>query len=240
VPWRNGAGTTTVVAEGSFDAASVSGGAGRTSGAGRAVGSADAAGAASASGAAGASDADGATDADHAGQSSEPAWRISIATIDRSAPFSEFAGVDRLLMPLSPAGVDLVVDGARVRGEAFDVLPFAGESAVEAVDVRGTGLDLNLMTRRGEAVGTLVAQDLDGELTLGSPSAASSDRTSAWTVAVVLEGRVVSLAHGPFVIYDAVVVPPGGALQVTGRAAVIALAVIEPTRASSANMLDRL
>nr|BFF15093.1 hypothetical protein GCM10025699_63960 [Microbacterium flavescens] len=135
-------------------------------------------------------------------------------------------------MPLSPAGLDLVVDGGRVRGEAFDVLPFAGESAVEAVDVRGTGLDLNLMTRRGAAVGTLVAQDLDGELTLGSPSAASSDRTSAWTVAVVLEGRVVSLAHGPFVVHDAVVVPPGGALQVTGRAAVIALAVIEPTRAS--------
>ena len=199
VPWRNGAGTTTVVAEGP--------------------------------------PAEG-------GPATEPAWRISIATIDRSAPFSEFAGVDRLLMPLSPAGLDLVIDGRRVRGEAFDVLPFAGESAVEAVDVRGTGLDLNLMTRRGSAAGTLVARHLDGELTLGSPSAASSDQTSAstsaWTVVVVLEGHVMSLAHGPFIVHDAVLVPPGGALQVIGRAAVIARAVIEPTRASSANMLDRL
>jgi len=141
VPWRNGAGTTTVVAEGSFGGASGSGAA---------------------------SGGDGAGGADDAGRPTEQAWRISIATIDRSAPFSEFAGVDRLLMPLSPAGLDLVIDGRRVRGEAFDVLPFAGESAVEAVDVTTRGLDLNLMTVRGAAVGTLAAHRLDGELTLGS------------------------------------------------------------------------
>ncbi|MCJ0702385.1 HutD family protein [Frigoribacterium faeni] len=185
VPWRNGAGTTTVVAEGP--------------------------------------PAEG-------GPATEPAWRISIATIDRSAPFSEFAGVDRLLMPLSPAGLDLVIDGRRVRGEAFDVLPFAGESAVEAVDVRGTGLDLNLMTGRGAAVGTLVARHLDGELTLRSPGTPSTP--SSWTVAVVVEGDVTSPTHGALALHDAVVIPSGGAVQLTGRAAVIALAVIEPTRAS--------
>jgi len=182
VPWRNGAGTTTVVAEGP-----------------RAEG----------------------------GPATEPAWRISIATIDRSAPFSEFAGVDRLLMPLSPTGLDLIIDGRRVRGEAFDVLPFAGESAVEAVDVRGTGLDLNLMTRRGSAAGTLVARHLDGELTLRSPGTPSS-----WAVAVVVEGDVSSPAHGALALHDAVVIPSRGAVQLTGRAAMIALAVIEPTRAS--------
>ncbi|MBD8704635.1 HutD family protein [Frigoribacterium sp. CFBP 13712] len=188
VPWRNGAGTTTVVAEGP--------------------------------------PAEG-------GPATEPAWRISIATIDRSAPFSEFAGVDRLLMPLSPAGLDLVIDGRRVRGEAFDVLPFAGESAVEAVDVRGTGLDLNLMTGRGSAAGTLVARHLDGELTLRSPGSPGSPASpSSWTVAVVVEGDVSSPAHGALALHDAVVIPSGGAVQLTGRAAVIALAVIEPTRAS--------
>ena len=188
VPWRNGAGTTTVVAEGP--------------------------------------PAEG-------GPATEPAWRISIATIDRSAPFSEFAGVDRLLMPLSPAGLDLVIDGRRVRGEAFDVLPFAGESAVEAVDVRGTGLDLNLMTRRGAAAGTLVARHLDGELTLRSPGSPGTPASpSSWTVAVVVEGDVSSPAHGALALHDAVVIPPGGAVQLTGRAAVIALVVIEPTRAS--------
>lgn len=185
VPWRNGAGTTTVVAEGP--------------------------------------PAEG-------GPATEPAWRISIATIDRSAPFSEFAGVDRLLMPLSPAGLDLVIDGRRVRGEAFDVLPFAGESAVEAVDVRGTGLDLNLMTWRGAAAGTLVARHLDVELTLRSPGTPSTP--SSWTVAVVVEGDVTSPTHGALALHDAVVIPSGGAVQLTGRAAVIALAVIEPTRAS--------
>jgi len=188
VPWRNGAGTTTVVAEGP--------------------------------------PAEG-------GPATEPAWRISIATIDRSAPFSEFAGVDRLLMPLSPAGLDLVIDGRRVRGEAFDVLPFAGESAVEAVDVRGTGLDLNLMTRRGSAAGTLVARHLDGELTLRSPGTPGTPASpSSWTVAVVVEGDVTSPTHGALALHDAVVIPPGGAVQLTGRTAMIALAVIESTRAS--------
>jgi hypothetical protein len=197
VPWRNGAGTTTVVAEASPDVG---------------VG---------------------------AGRATESAWRVSIATIDRAAPFSEFTGVDRLLMPLSPAGLDLVIDGRRVRGEAFDVLPFAGESAVEAVDVTTRGLDLNLMTVRGAAVGTLAAHRLDGDLTLGSTgstgsagSSGSLGSASAWTVAVVIEGEVSSLTHGALALHDALVIPPGGAVQLTGRAAVIALAGIEPTRAS--------
>jgi environmental stress-induced protein Ves len=216
VPWRNGAGTTTVVAEGWPD---------------------------------GADGADSVDGADGAGPASEPVWRISIATIERAAPFSAFAGVDRLLMPLSPAGLDLVIDGRRVRGEAFDVLPFAGESAVEAVDVTTRGLDLNLMTVRGAAVGTLAAHRLDGELTLGSTDStgstgstgslgssgslgSASASASAWTVAVVVEGEVSSAAHGLLIVHDALVIPPGGAVPVTGRAAVIALAVIEPTRAS--------
>jgi environmental stress-induced protein Ves len=203
VPWRNGAGTTTVVAEGWPD---------------------------------GADGADSVDGADGAGPASEPVWRISIATIERAAPFSAFAGVDRLLMPLSPAGLDLVIDGRRVRGEAFDVLPFAGESAVEAVDVTTRGLDLNLMTVRGAAVGTLAAHRLDGDLTLGSTDSAGSSGSlgsaSAWTVAVVVEGEVSSLIHGALALHDALVIPPGGAVQLTGRAAVIALAGIEPTRAS--------
>jgi environmental stress-induced protein Ves len=110
VPWRNGAGTTTVVAEGPTSAGTT-----------------------------------------------EPLWRVSIATIGRSAPFSEFVGVDRLLMPLSEAGLDLVVDSRRVRVERSSVLAFAGESEVEAVDVVSPGLDLNLMTRRGRAEGRLSA-----------------------------------------------------------------------------------
>jgi environmental stress-induced protein Ves len=110
VPWRNGTGTTTVVAEGPTSAGTT-----------------------------------------------EPLWRVSIATISRSAPFSEFVGVDRLLMPLSEAGLDLVVDGRRVRVERSSVLAFAGESEVEAVDVVSPGLDLNLMTRRGRAEGRLSA-----------------------------------------------------------------------------------
>jgi len=95
-------------------------------------------------------------------------------------------------MPLSPAGLDLVIDGRRVRGEAFDVLPFAGESAVEAVDVTTRGLDLNLMTVRGAAVGTLAAHRLDGELTLGSTGSTGSTGSSGSTVSTVSTGSLGS------------------------------------------------
>jgi hypothetical protein len=59
VPWRNGGGTTTVVA-------------------------------------------------------AEPDWRVSIATIAEAGDFSVFPGVDRVLMPLSPAGLTLAIAG-RIR-----------------------------------------------------------------------------------------------------------------------------
>ena len=110
------------------------------------------------------------------------------------------AGVDRLLKPLSAAWLDPVVDGGRVRGEVFEGLPFASESAVGVVYLSTTGLDLNLMTWRGSAIGTLVAR----RLSPGSPGPASS-----WTVAVVIEGEASSPTHGVLALHDAVVIPQG-------------------------------
>jgi environmental stress-induced protein Ves len=160
VPWRNGTGTTTVVAEGPTSAGTT-----------------------------------------------EPLWRVSIATISRSAPFSEFVGVDRLLMPLSEAGLDLAVDGRRVRVERSSVLAFAGESEVEAVDVLFPGLDLNLMTRRGRAEGRLSTVRVPAVLEVAEHEV---------VVAIVVAGevRVGDDALGEL---DALQVDGAASLTVAGR-----------------------
>ncbi len=78
-------------------------------------------------------------------------WRVSIATIAASGPFSTFPGVERTIMLLDGDGVRLRSDGF---DQALDVPhePFAfdGEAAVECTLLGGTSSDLNLMVRRGQ------------------------------------------------------------------------------------------
>ena len=55
-------------------------------------------------------------------------WRVSIATVEGNAEFSLFDGVDRLLLPLGPAALDLSVDEQPVRLRPHGVHAFRGES----------------------------------------------------------------------------------------------------------------
>ena len=81
------------------------------------------------------------------------AWRLSIATVDSNAPFSQFPGVDRVLLALSEHGLDLVDEGLPIHLDVFDSHTFAGENSVASVNVVSPTLDLNLMTRRGVVSG---------------------------------------------------------------------------------------
>lgn len=80
-------------------------------------------------------------------------WRLSIAEIERDAPFSRFPGVDRELVLLAGNGLRLRF----ADGEAHELLPphqrlrFAGERAVDGELLDGRTEDFNLMWRR-EAV----------------------------------------------------------------------------------------
>jgi environmental stress-induced protein Ves len=83
------------------------------------------------------------------------AWqvRVSIAEIDRAAPFSSFPGVERWFAVVDGAGVELRIEGTSHRlvpGHA--PLRFAGEARVEGRPIAGPTRDLNLMLRdsRGE------------------------------------------------------------------------------------------
>jgi environmental stress-induced protein Ves len=78
-------------------------------------------------------------------------WRISIAEIASSGPFSRFPGIDRKLAVLE-GEVVLTVEGnaPAVLDPHSAALDFHGESAVQADLVGGPSMDLNVMTRRGK------------------------------------------------------------------------------------------
>jgi uncharacterized protein len=83
-------------------------------------------------------------------ENGEPDWRISLATIDRDGPFSDFTGYDRTIVPLDGAGFELSFDDGRVAvldrtGEPFR---FAGEKKVQCRLLDGRSRDLNAMTLR--------------------------------------------------------------------------------------------
>jgi uncharacterized protein len=78
-------------------------------------------------------------------------WRVSIAQIGASGPFSVFAGVDRVITLLQGAGVRLHShDGAIDHRLDQPLAPFAfpGDVAVDAELLAGECHDLNVMTRR--------------------------------------------------------------------------------------------
>lgn len=95
-------------------------------------------------------------------------WRVSIASVDGDVDFSAYPGVDRYLMALTPAGLDLVVDGEAVGIRQFGIHRFEGESVVASVNVTEPAQDLNLMLTRSRAAGELTALILDGTLTIES------------------------------------------------------------------------
>lgn len=78
-------------------------------------------------------------------------WRVSIAHIARSGPFSAFAGVDRVITLLEGAGVRLhSSDGSFDHRLDTPLVPFAfaGEAPVLGTLLGGDCHDLNVMTRR--------------------------------------------------------------------------------------------
>jgi uncharacterized protein len=91
-------------------------------------------------------------------------WRLAIADLDRSGPFSSFPGVDRLLTVLPPGRVSLTIDGVARAMAPLEVVRFAGESQVSASLAAGPARDLNLMLRRGRVDASIEAITLDGEL----------------------------------------------------------------------------
>ncbi|GHA77224.1 HutD/Ves family protein [Cognatilysobacter bugurensis] len=105
-------------------------------------------------------------------------WRLSIAEIERDAPFSTFAGIDRELVLLSGNGLRLRFED----GECTTLDPphgrarFAGERAVTGELVDGLTHDFNLMWRRDRVEATLWHRPLVG------PMVIFAEPGTAWAV----------------------------------------------------------
>lgn len=77
-------------------------------------------------------------------------WRVSMARVERSGPFSSFPGVDRTLSILEGEGIFLHVDGRIPIGltRASDPLSFPADLPTRAGLIAGPIVDLNVMARR--------------------------------------------------------------------------------------------
>lgn len=98
-------------------------------------------------------------------------WRISLATVGASGPFSVFAGIDRTIAVLEGDGMQLMVDGRREPPLLVDSPPFAfsGDAEVQADCLGGETLDLNVMNRRGRFVHRMTKIDVSDAQTLSLP-----------------------------------------------------------------------
>jgi hypothetical protein len=79
---------------------------------------------------------------------SDFAWRVSIADVTHDGPFSEFRGVDRIIMVIEGAGMVLSVDGVEHILEPMRPFNFSGDVATTARLIDGPTRDINIMTRR--------------------------------------------------------------------------------------------
>ena len=79
-------------------------------------------------------------------------WRVGIADIERSGPFSSFPGVDRSIMLLDcppESGMNLSIDGKSFEMVQHEFVDFAGEAVTHGL-LRGAPVrDFNVMSRRG-------------------------------------------------------------------------------------------
>jgi len=83
------------------------------------------------------------------------AWRLSIADIEEPGAFSSYPGIDRVLIQLSDRRLLLSLDGAVTELGRFESVAFDGALPVSCEIPDGPTRDLNLMTRRGVAAGTV-------------------------------------------------------------------------------------
>lgn len=92
----------------------------------------------------------------------EMQWRLSIATIGQSGPFSSFPDIDRTIALLDGDEVTLNIaeETSIVLNGSSQPFAFAGEAAVDAVLKGGETTDLNIMTRRSSWKHQMVRMDI--------------------------------------------------------------------------------
>jgi environmental stress-induced protein Ves len=82
--------------------------------------------------------------------------RIAVADVTAPGPFSVLPGIDRTLVLIAGEGFELRCGEQLLTVRALEPVSFSGDEAFVADRVAGPSRDLNVMTGRGVAVGTVV------------------------------------------------------------------------------------
>ena len=103
-------------------------------------------------------------------------WRLSVADVERSGPFSAFPGYERTIMVIAGNGMDLAIGDqpAQRLDRLFEPFAFSGDSAAECRLLDGPIRDFNLMVERSSLRSHLEVLHLDAKPRLLDP--ASGDR----------------------------------------------------------------
>jgi uncharacterized protein len=90
-------------------------------------------------------------------------WRVSVAHVDASGPFSEFAEYNRKMVLLRGAGIELrFADGThRTLRKTGDLVEFDGALATHCELLNGPCVDLNLMVSKSDRVSVRVERFIE-------------------------------------------------------------------------------
>ena len=123
-------------------------------------------------------------------------WRVSVAHIDASGPFSEFAAHDRKMVLLQGAGIELrFADGVKqTLREVGQLIQFDGANAAQCELLSGPCVDLNLMILKSDRAAVRVERVAESV----AVSAALDETTLVFPIdgAIALEvneGQIVTL-----------------------------------------------
>jgi uncharacterized protein len=98
-------------------------------------------------------------------------WRVSVAHIDASGPFSEFAQFNRKMVLLKGAGIELRFgDGAtKILRKVGELVEFDGAIATHCELLNGSCVDLNLMVAKTDPVAARVERCIEPVAVNASP-----------------------------------------------------------------------
>jgi hypothetical protein len=104
--------------------------------------------------------------ATHPNAESDFDWRVSMADINQSGPFSHFPGIDRVLVLLD--GPSLTLQHPTLNSDCeialYQPYHFSGDIETVAL-VQGRGKDFNVMTKRGKVFAEVILKNLSkGEM----------------------------------------------------------------------------
>ncbi len=123
-------------------------------------------------------------------------WRVSVAHIDASGPFSEFPAHDRKMVLLQGAGIELsFADGAKkTLRQVGEVMEFDGAIAAHCELLSGPCVDLNLMILKSDRAAVRVERVIEST----AVSASLNETTLVFPIdrAIALEvseGQAVTL-----------------------------------------------